>query len=164
MSFIIRAARDRDLKAIYDISNDAEVRARSLNSAAIKWEEHVEWFKKKLNDTHHVFYVAVDEAGEVAGQVRYQVDTETAVAVVAISLRAGRRGQGLGRLFIEQCDSRLFTERPEVQRILASVRIDNEASSRTFVKADYRIVEDHHVEPTGIVVRVYEKLREANGS
>lgn len=157
MKCTVRAALPEDMRAVFEISNDEQVRAASLTPRRIGWEEHVTWFLGKLADPSHVFYVVVDEKGTLAGQVRYAIAKEA--ATVSISLSASSRGHGLGRWSLTECDARLFAEHPEIQAIHGYIRVENEASSRTFASAGYLRAGRQSVKTDVGEVWRYEKKR-----
>ena len=45
----IRLATPDDCKRVFDLSNDPIVRANSIHSETIKWEEHCVWFQKHIH-------------------------------------------------------------------------------------------------------------------
>jgi L-amino acid N-acyltransferase YncA len=132
--FWIRRARAEDRQAIWEISNEPDVRAASFSPAPIPWDEHVAWFAAALADPAHHIYVAVDADEHVIGQVRYRSTGEEATA--SISLRHGARGRGIGARLLGESARELVGTSP-VRRVVAEIKRDNEASRRAFVRAGY---------------------------
>ncbi len=159
MTYTIRAAREEDVRSVFLISTDPEVRAASLSPDPIPWDVHTRWFGEKLADPQHLFFVAVDESGGVFGQVRYQLRGDT--ASVAISIDARNRGRGMGRPILRECDQRAFAARADLRTIQATIRAENLASRRMFAGCGYVHVCDRVVNPGSIHVLIYERQREA---
>jgi hypothetical protein len=67
----IRVAEAGDCKLLWDWANDPVVRASAFSSKPIAWEEHVGWFRGKLNDPECSILVALDASAVPAGQIRF---------------------------------------------------------------------------------------------
>jgi UDP-2,4-diacetamido-2,4,6-trideoxy-beta-L-altropyranose hydrolase len=133
----IRTAREDDCQQLWKWANDPDVRAVSFSSEQILWEQHIEWFRSKLNNSACVLQIAT--CGEIpAGQIRYDLDGDQ--AVVSISLDREFRGKGYGSLLIWRSAQALF-DTTTVTTIHAYVKQANEISVRAFEKAGYRNVE-----------------------
>jgi UDP-2,4-diacetamido-2,4,6-trideoxy-beta-L-altropyranose hydrolase len=132
-----RPARDGDASLVWKWANDPVVREVSFSSKPIAWEEHVQWFKSKIEDTRCLLYIAVDSREQPLGQVRYELDRDE--AVISIALDAAYRGRGYGATIIRLACWKLFEETP-VSTVHAYVKDGNEASVRAFVKAQFKDV------------------------
>ncbi len=55
--FRIRRAEPKDCLAVYNLSNNPEVRTQSINSDAISLDDHKRWYNHKINDPKGLFYV-----------------------------------------------------------------------------------------------------------
>jgi len=133
----IRRAREDDCQQLWKWANDPDVRAVSFSSEQIPWEQHIEWFRSKLNNPACVLQIAT--CGEIpAGQIRYDLDGDQ--AVVSISLDREFRGKGYGSPLIWRSAQELF-DTTAVTIINAYVKQANETSVRAFEKAGYRNVE-----------------------
>lgn len=133
-SLNLREATKEDAKLIFDWANDPGVRAVSFSSEPIVWENHLTWFTAKLSDANYHIWVAEDKAGTPLGQVRFQLEDDT--AMISISLDAGHRGKNRGSLLIWTACRKLFTE-SDVSQVLAYIKADNQASMRAFEKAGF---------------------------
>ena len=130
----LRRATSSDSRMLWEWANDPAVRAASFSTDLIPWENHRQWFDKKLEDIKcHIFVAEEDSAP--AGQVRF--DCEESDAVVDVHLAPGQRGKGLGRELITSGIKKLFEE-TDIQDIHAYVKIDNEASRKTFEHAGFK--------------------------
>ena len=128
--FVIRLAEARDMKNVFDLSNDDTVRAMSIHPEKIEWESHVKWFENALNDPDVLFYVAETANGDFIGQVRFARDN--ADWVVSISLVKEYRGRGLASALL-----RKSIELSRLENVTAYIYNTNKASLKAFEKADF---------------------------
>ena len=127
----IRRAEMRDMKAVFDLSNDPVVRASSIRREPIPWESHVAWFAKALADPCLKFFVAETADGAFVGQVRFAlVDGEW---IVSVSVAAAYRGKGLADEIL-----RRGLELAGLEKAAAFIYDTNRASLRAFEKAGFR--------------------------
>lgn len=130
----LRPATHEDARAIWEISNDPEVRAASYDSAPIPWETHVQWLASRLTDPRTVLLVGTDARGVAVGQVRFDVDGRR--AIVSVSLAAALRGTGYGTELLREASRRVLGG-GAVDAIDAYVKEENRASVRAFLHAGY---------------------------
>jgi UDP-2,4-diacetamido-2,4,6-trideoxy-beta-L-altropyranose hydrolase len=130
----LRPVQEKDCKLIWEWANDPDVRAVSFSPEPIPWEQHVKWFQSKISSSNCKFYIAMDGNTPI-GQVRY--DIEGNEAVISISIDRRFRGKGYGSSLIWRASKELFASE-NISLIHAYVKLDNEASSRAFVKAGFR--------------------------
>lgn len=57
MNLNIRLANINDIKDVFMLANDDIVRANSINTSKIKYDEHERWFKDKISSKDTIFYV-----------------------------------------------------------------------------------------------------------
>jgi UDP-2,4-diacetamido-2,4,6-trideoxy-beta-L-altropyranose hydrolase len=133
----LRPVREDDCRLLWEWTNDPAVRAASFSSDEIAWEEHAAWFRKRTSDPRCLMFIAVDGETPV-GQIRYDIDGET--AVVSISVAPSGRGRGYGTGIIRAGSEELFAA-THVSRIVAWVKPDNAASVQSFRKAGYAAAE-----------------------
>lgn len=127
-SVIVRKALQSDCRNLFDLANSSDVRANSITSNEIRWEDHCVWFSKKLQDTSCLFFVA-EMNGEFVGTVRFDLDqshTQNDSWIVSISISSKFRGQGLGKEILKIGLSNMSGE------IVAFVKKDNHASNALF--------------------------------
>ena len=135
INYLVRKAEKKDINLIYDLSNDPLVRKNSINSKKIPWKEHLNWFEKKINDKDSVFYVIFDDKGEFIGQVRYEINNNT--AIVSISITKYFRGKKLSVPLLKDTARLLFKEKENVNEIHALIKPDNISSIKSFQMAQY---------------------------
>ena len=133
-----RYAAPEDAKLLWQWANDPTVRANSFNSDPISLDEHLEWYRGKLNSPDTRFLILELGQSPVA-QIRYdRIDSQT--AEIAFSVAPQSRGQGIGTRAL------MLTKGPAckelgVQRFLGSVLSSNRSSIRAFTKAGFRCTE-----------------------
>ena len=126
---VIRLAEPRDMKNVFDLSNDDTVRAMSIHPEKIEWESHVKWFEKKINDPDVVFHV-MEKAGDFIGYIH--LDREKKEWVVTIHLKKEFRGKGFGgKLLTCAIDNNAG------KRIVSYVKNGNEASKKLFLSQGF---------------------------
>ena len=128
---VIRPVEARDIKNIFELSNDDEVRAVSIHQEKIKWDEHTKWFEKVRNDANVAFCVAETAAGDFVGQIRFVNENEN--WIVSISLVKKYRGRSLGKIFLRQAMMQF-----PLRRFTAYVMPENTSSQRMFLVLGYK--------------------------
>lgn len=121
----IRRAELRDMKAVFDLSNDSAVREHSICREPISWESHAEWFVKAIADPDLKFFVVETERGDFVGQVRFA--RTNGEWVVSISIVNGHRGKRLAEEILRRC-----IECARLEKIAAFIYDTNQASLRAF--------------------------------
>jgi len=127
-----------DCKLLWEWANDPDVRMASFSSEPIPWEQHVEWFNRRIDDPNCVIYIALNSQNVPIGQVRY--DIQGTDAVISTSVGGRFRNRGYGSLIIKKSCENLFYA-TDIQTIHAYVKADNEASARAFRKAGFKDLE-----------------------
>jgi len=135
INYIIREAKTRDSRFIFDLSNEKIVRDNSIKKRKIDWEEHIKWFNKKLNDNNYEFFVIYDEHNNFIGQIRYEISDDK--AVVSISITKNFREEKLASKILADSAAILFRNKEKIERVFAYIRKENIASLRAFEKAGY---------------------------
>ena len=137
-SLIIRKATAEDAKVVFDLSNEPLVRANSINTEKIEWENHLKWFEKKIASDDK-FYLFWANQKELAAQVRYDLDDKN--AIVSISVSEKFRGKGIAQYALKE-SARLFLNESSCDKIIAYIRKTNSVSLYAFQKANYRLSDD----------------------
>lgn len=132
----LRTATPEDCRLYWEWANDPQVRASSFSARPIPWNEHRVWFGERLADPTSHLYVAADGAGRNVGQVRFDVEMDTAIADVSVAPE--HRGRGWGAALIDAGSRRLFKE-SSVVTIEARVKSDNPASTSAFDDAGFAL-------------------------
>lgn len=123
-----------DVKSVFELSNDPVVRAVSINSDPILYENHVQWFKKIIHDAD-VLFLLFHEVNELVAQVRFKKIPDNE-AEISISLSAKYRGTGIASKVLDSANAELRA-RWNIHCIKAVVKCDNETSLVFFRKNGY---------------------------
>lgn len=134
----LRKVKEKDMRSVFELSNQNYVRRYSINKNMIQWSDHIRWFKSILNDENVVFYVVTNENEEFLGQVRFKIDNQS--AIVSISLSEKLRGKGLSKSILYQSIKNVFNEKEFVEDIIAIVSEENSASKKLFEGLNFREV------------------------
>lgn len=131
----LRRATSDDARLLFSWINDQEIRQMSFSSAAISWEEHSNWFSKKLDDSNCVIYLAFNEDQVAVGQVRFD-KTAVSEAEIAIYTNPTMRSKGYGTKIIET-GVKQIVEELSIERVHALIKPENAKSLRAFEKAGF---------------------------
>lgn len=130
----IREAVYNDLDNVFKLSNDDEVRKYSYNVNKIKYEDHIKWFKEKINDEKCLFLIIEDEDNFI-GQVRF--DIEKNEAIINISISKNYRSKGLSKDIMFMSIDYLNNKKTFVKKIKAYIKETNVISRKYFEKCNY---------------------------
>ena len=134
----LRALRATDCELLFSWANDLAVREASFRSNRILWEEHERWFAEKSRDPQTVIYVGESVAGEPVGQVRFELEGESATLSVVVAPKF--RGAGWGKELLFFSTRRLARTR-STRHVRAFVKPENRASIRLFESSGFRQAE-----------------------
>lgn len=128
----IRIATENDMEQIFKLSNDEVVRKNSINQNQIKWEDHVSWFKTRIQNIKEPFFIVSDLNDNLVAQVRFDEKDKT---IISISISKDFRGKGLGHKIIKEC-----SKKSNFNEIYAYIKKTNIASIKSFQKAGYNFI------------------------
>lgn len=138
--FEIKLATIEDMKDVFDLSNDKLVRANSINTEQIKWENHQIWFKNKINNENDFFYLIKDSGNNLISQVRFDRIGPNECDI-SISIAPQFRGKGYGVKILKSVSEKIMSEH-KIKKINAYVKNENIASKIIFEKAGYILKEN----------------------
>ena len=130
----IRKATINDLLITYSWAANTELRQHSFTKKKISYEEHVEWFLKKVEDPDCLYFIA-EESGKALGSLRYDIYNRT--ALISYLVDPSFQGRGIGMILLKKA---LFFLQPFAQRVDAVVGYvmpKNIASQKTFKRLGY---------------------------
>ncbi|CAM4084873.1 GNAT family N-acetyltransferase [Flavobacterium sinopsychrotolerans] len=130
--FKIRYASVEDSKILFDWANDADVRENAFNTEKIKWENHQEWFRSKMECSKTIVFILEMDSIPV-GQVRFDYDTVNKYWLLDYSIDKKQRGLGLGSLLINYSIKKVKGD------IRAFVKTENISSCKVFEKNNFFI-------------------------
>ena len=135
----IRLVENADCKLLWEWANDPFVRASAFSPETIPWDDHVAWFRRKLNDRNCRVLMALDRGGVPAGQVRFDKIGSSA-ADVDITVAARFRGLGYASRLLDLGTNWAFMEWG-VNELNAFVKPMNIASAKAFERAGFIAIE-----------------------
>lgn len=92
--------------------------------------------------------------GNFVGQIRFDIDDDT--AVVSISLVKTYRGMGMGLNIIKTALKILKTEKKNVKSVIANVKSDNVSSKRFFLKVNFNFLGEKIIKKQKVCQFIYE--------
>lgn len=131
---MLRRATADDASDLFAWRNDEITRAMSISTDRVSWQDHIAWLDRSLVDRDRLLYVAED-SGRKVGSCRFDIDGNC--AEISITLAPSSRGQGLSVKVVRAAIEVLRLERPDVQRLTATIRPTNAASIRCFTSAGF---------------------------
>lgn len=138
----VRLAKDIDMMPLFNLANDPVVRKNSFSTKQISLDEHKGWFSQSLvNDKRRLFVIYDSE--NLVGQVRFDIDGES--AVISISITAAYRGFGLASMILEKTLGVFHDLDSHVSKVYAYVKNDNLPSRNSFVHAGFEDCENDEV-------------------
>jgi UDP-2,4-diacetamido-2,4,6-trideoxy-beta-L-altropyranose hydrolase len=135
MKFQYRKASKKDVKDVYELSNEEQVRQNSINKEKFNYLDHIEWFSRAINANDYRLYIVEDDS-EFVGQVKFQIIDGT--ASISISIHQGFRGAGNGKTIILESINFLRLDIPEINEIVAFIDPKNTASIKSFLSAEFK--------------------------
>jgi UDP-2,4-diacetamido-2,4,6-trideoxy-beta-L-altropyranose hydrolase len=133
----LRLVEEKDSRLLWEWSNDPEVRAASFSTEPIAWEDHIQWFKSKINAHNCIFYIALDINNVPIGQIRY--DIERNEAVISISIDRKFRYQGYGTHLINLGCKQIFRD-TNLTKIHAYIKPNNQVSIKAFSQSNFQMM------------------------
>lgn len=133
--FYFRDAEWEDAENVFNLSNDPVVRANSINTAEIKWKDHLAWFEKKISDANYVYLLCFTKDSHFIGQVRFSIEVNK--AVVSISITEKYRGKGMSSNILKSACQEVLLRHSNIIELNAYIKPGNIASINTFIKAGF---------------------------
>lgn len=130
----LRPAAQDDCRRLWDWRNELATREASFDTQSIPYEDHENWFSRKLDAPDTKIFVIMDADGREVGYVRFNI--EAGEAEISVSVDKGERGKGYGAEAIRLGSEQLLTP-GSVNRVIAYIKQDNPASVAAFQRAGY---------------------------
>ena len=153
LSMKITEAKESDTELIFNWSNDSLVRAQSFYSNTIEFDNHVNWFKEKLQKDNSLLLINKFDGNNI-GLVRFEVENDK--CSVGILIDEKYRGKGFSSLMLINSSKYYFT-RFSIP-IFAHIKKSNIASIRSFEKAGYCFFNEIKVNGFNTLVFKLEKI------
>jgi pseudaminic acid synthase len=129
----LRNATMEDSEQLRAWRNDPVTRQMSIHTAEVSASEHADWLQKALASPERSVLMAETGDGTV-GVVRLDRQSSRQ-AEVSLTLAPSNRGKGLSASVLQAAES--FARQRGDVRLLATIKVDNEASIRAFKRAGY---------------------------
>lgn len=136
----LRKATMKDMKQYFVWANDPIVRKNSFCERPIDWEEHVNWYTRKVDSKNSGMWVLQTSQGLPIGQIRF--DDNGVVANISYSLDSAARGRGWGLKLVEMGINKNCNLK-EMQTIQAKVKKTNIASQKVFLQLGFSETENY---------------------
>lgn len=133
----LRKAVEEDARLLLDWRNESSVRQNSFHSEIIEYEDHVKWFRKKLEDEREKLFILMQDDIPV-GQIRLSNDGHE--VEISYSIDCRYRGKGYGKNIIYMAE-RVLRKGQYRDKIVGLVKKENEASRRVFLSLGYQEIE-----------------------
>lgn len=137
MSIELRQVQEEDCDLLFHWANDEAVRHNAFNTNSIAYEDHKEWFYRKICSCSSFIYICCAE-GEPIGQLR--IDVEENMGVISYSIAKEYRGNGYGTKLLEEVIGLVKRSNIKVSKVVGRVKHSNIPSQKAFDKAGYESV------------------------
>jgi hypothetical protein len=133
MKIFLRNANKKDLKYIYKLRNEKEAMENSFDKKKIEFNEHKNWFNKKIKDNNSKILIAYNKKYEKIGIIRY--DVSHLFAKVSINIENKFRNKGYGFLILKKSEKLLKKNLV----LISKIKNDNLPSIKIFTQNKYKI-------------------------
>lgn len=138
----LRRVKESDVDLIFRWANDKECRENSFSIEPILYEEHCNWFAKRLKDKNSDLFVLEEELPIGMLRLDYQDD----YVRISYSIAKEFRGKGYGKKILMLAEEFVQKRRNE-NWLKAQVKKENDVSRHLFVSLGYiEIEEDIYME------------------
>ena len=139
MQIHYRKAKLSDLDLYFEWTNDPATRSNSFNTQEVDYQEHTNWFSRKIEDKKALLLVFENEENIPVGQIR--IEQRTDENIIGISIEKNFRGLGLAVPMLTSACESFFTEF-QAKNIHAYIKKTNLASLNSFRKAGFEIINE----------------------
>jgi UDP-2,4-diacetamido-2,4,6-trideoxy-beta-L-altropyranose hydrolase len=126
-----------DINAIFEWRNHPDIRRYFFNANPISWNDHEQWFNRKLKDHNTAIYVACHIENKI-GSIRFENKGE--MINISVMLNPTYLGEGFGSKIIKLGVEKFIKDRSPKKHLIAEIKADNIASINAFKKAGFKEV------------------------
>lgn len=134
----LRRATMDDALDVFAWRNDETTRKNSFTQEEISEDNHLKWFKRKLDDNNCIMYI-LEDGGMSVGSIR--LDITDRIGEISYMIAPDSRGKGFGKEIIKLLNNALelndFSSGNRLQSLVGFVNEDNVASARCFEENGY---------------------------
>lgn len=139
MSIVTRRAKSSDVDTYFNWANDTITRQNSLNPEQITYNEHIKWFKNKLESNTDLLVFEKDQ--KPIGQVRFEFEMDS--AVINYSVAPEFRGKGFGFVILKLAIQELTESKNIIlKKVIGVVKKNNFPSNKLFEQLNFSIVSE----------------------
>jgi len=137
---VLRNVTLNDIELIFNLANASNIRKFSGNPKPISWDEHKNWFLKKLADKKCKFFI-LEHQGLNIGSIRFDSE-ENGEMVISYLIEPDFQGKGYGKLILKEGVERLKNDKPEIKNVCGFVKKANTTSIKIFERLGYCKITD----------------------
>lgn len=130
----VREATIDDAKIYFEWANDPVVRQMAFHTEPIPWENHIKWFRSKVESPKSHLLLCYHGA-EPIGQVRFDI-LDGGEAEIDISIAKESRGKGFGKAMLKAAIEYEYCING-VKSFVSEVKDENASSNRMFIACDF---------------------------
>lgn len=139
-NYIFRYVNPYDDTITYKWASDQRVRGFSFNNEKISWDEHKNWFSKKLADEKCEFFI-LEHQGFNLGSIRFDSE-ENGEMIISYLIDPDFQGKGYGKRILKEGVEKLKKIKPGVKKVCGFVKKENIASIKIFERLGYNQIMD----------------------
>ena len=150
-----KKASEKDLITVFDWSNDNLVRKNSFNSAPILFQDHEQWYSKKIKDKSTLFFIVLINQ-ESAGLIRFEIGAKKTTIGILVDKKF--RGQKMASAILIKSAELYFANYK--LPIFAYIKKDNLASVKSFQRAGYKYYNEEVIDGSNSYIYILENKNE----
>jgi len=135
----VRPVNSIDVDCLFHWANEPVVRKNAFNTSQIKYEDHIVWFKNKLDSIDSYIFILEENAIPI-GQIRFDLHHDPDCFRIDYSIAAGSQKKGYGTGIIAFGLLELVKKKVSCRIVQALVKPDNKISIRCFLKNKFKIM------------------------
>ena len=137
MEIDLRPAVPEDVDLLFRWTNDPTVRANAFSTDPIPYENHVAWFRGRLDNPDCRIYIGMEQETPV-GVIRVErIQDAPQAGLISYSVDGNARGRGIGTELLRKI-CRQDLEMEGIQVLAGQVKLENLPSQKAFEKAGYQ--------------------------
>lgn len=132
----LREATPEDVDLVYRWANDPTVRANAFSTDPISYDNHVAWYRGRLNNPDCHIYIGMTKENKPVGIIRVEKQREEpTLGMISYSVDAGERGKGIGTRLLILIQDKLRDAK--LNTLAGQVKPENSASRKAFERAGF---------------------------
>jgi len=146
----------KDAELIYNWANDPEVRNNAVNNEPIIYENHLEWFNKKINSTESIIFIAYLNETPI-GQIRFDKNNDD--WQIDYLIDSIHRGKGFGKEIVWEGMKIMNKSFGNNLTFTAFVKADNIASIKVFRNINYLELSNSIIDESEFLNFIYSPVK-----